>query len=85
MIRMTEENKVEANEKFLRLDNLSPAVRNLQYAVRGRIVIRAGEIEKELKQVSPRTAERKEFHSSLFNRTILIISNDRESKNHSIA
>ena len=39
-------------KKFLRLDNLSPAVKNLQYAVRGKIVIRAGELEKELKQVS---------------------------------
>lgn len=38
-------------KKFLRLDNLSPAVKNLQYAVRGKIVIRAGELEKELKQV----------------------------------
>jgi len=39
------------NEKFLTLDNLSPAVKNVQYAVRGKIVIRAGELEKELKQV----------------------------------
>ena len=41
-----------STKKFLRLDNLSPAVKNLQYAVRGKIVIRAGELEKELKQVS---------------------------------
>lgn len=39
-------------EKFLTLDNLSPAVKNVQYAVRGPIVIRAGEIEKELKSVT---------------------------------
>jgi hypothetical protein len=39
------------NEKFLTLDNLSPAVKNVQYAVRGKIVTRAGELEKELKQV----------------------------------
>lgn len=39
-----------ANEKFLTLDNLSPAVKNVQYAVRGKIVTRAGELEKELKQ-----------------------------------
>jgi alanine transaminase len=38
-------------EKFLTIDNLSPAVKNVQYAVRGKIVIRAGELEKELKQV----------------------------------
>ena len=47
--------KSEVNEKFLRMDNLSPAVKNLQYAVRGRIVIRAAEIEKEIKQVSQST------------------------------
>jgi len=37
--------------KFLTMQNLSPAVKNVQYAVRGKIVIRAGEIENELKQV----------------------------------
>jgi alanine transaminase len=35
--------------KFLTLKNLSPAVKNVQYAVRGKIVIRAGELEEELK------------------------------------
>jgi hypothetical protein len=39
------------SEKFLTLKNLSPAVKNVQYAVRGKIVIRAGEIEEELKKV----------------------------------
>ena len=38
--------------KFLTMENLSPAVKNVQYAVRGKIVIRAGEIENELKQVN---------------------------------
>ena len=37
--------------KFLTMENLSPAVKNVQYAVRGKIVIRASEIENELKQV----------------------------------
>lgn len=36
---------------FLNISNLSSAVKNIEYAVRGRIVIRAGEIEKELNQV----------------------------------
>lgn len=36
---------------FLTMDNLSPAVKNVQYAVRGKVVIRAGEIERELKNV----------------------------------
>jgi hypothetical protein len=30
------------------MNNLSPAVKNVQYAVRGKVVIRAAEIEKEL-------------------------------------
>ena len=39
------------SKKILNFENLSPAVKNVQYAVRGKISIRAGEIEKELKQV----------------------------------
>lgn len=39
------------SEHFLTMDNLSPAVKNVQYAVRGKVVIRAGEIEKDLKNV----------------------------------
>lgn len=35
-------------EKFLTLENLSPAVKNVRYAVRGQIVIRANELQKEL-------------------------------------
>lgn len=38
-------------QKCLTLENLSAAVKNVQYAVRGKIVIRAGELEKELQQV----------------------------------
>jgi alanine transaminase len=38
-------------EKCLTMDTLSSTVKNVQYAVRGKVVIRAGEIEKELKQV----------------------------------
>lgn len=41
----------EQNEKFLTLDTLSSAIKNIEYAVRGKTVIRANEIEKELKQV----------------------------------
>ena len=36
----------------LTLDNLNPMVKKSQFAVRGATVIRAGEIEKELAQVS---------------------------------
>jgi alanine transaminase len=38
------------HEKFLTLKNLNQAVKNVQYAVRGPVVIRATEIEKELKR-----------------------------------
>ena len=34
------------------IDNMNPHVKNIEYAVRGPIVIRAGELEKELKAVS---------------------------------
>ncbi|CAL1544175.1 unnamed protein product [Lymnaea stagnalis] len=36
--------------KVLTVDTMNPHVKNIEYAVRGPIVIRAGEIEKELKQ-----------------------------------
>lgn len=35
----------------LTLDNLNPQVKVMEYAVRGPLVIRAGEIEKELQKV----------------------------------
>lgn len=36
----------------LTLDSLNPNVIKMEYAVRGPLVIRAGEIEKEIKQVN---------------------------------
>ena len=45
------DSKMKKHEKFLTLSNLNPAVKNLQYAVRGYIAIRAAQIEKELEQV----------------------------------
>lgn len=38
--------------KSLTLDNLNPNIKVMEYAVRGPLVIRAGEIEKELEKVS---------------------------------
>lgn len=38
--------------KVLSVDNINPHVKKMEYAVRGPIVIRAGEIEQELKSVS---------------------------------
>lgn len=38
-------------QKVLSVDNMNPFVKNMEYAVRGPIVIRAGEIEEELKKV----------------------------------
>ena len=34
------------------MDNLNPTIKTMEYAVRGRLVIRATEIEKELQSVS---------------------------------
>lgn len=41
--------------KTLTLDSMNPNVIKMEYAVRGPLVIRAGEIEKEIKQVSIQT------------------------------
>lgn len=40
--------------KCLNVDNINPNFVVMEYAVRGPLVIRAGEIEKELEQVSAR-------------------------------
>lgn len=40
------------SEKCLTLDNMNPNIKVMEYAVRGPLVIRAGEIEKELQSVS---------------------------------
>ncbi|XP_005105612.1 alanine aminotransferase 2 [Aplysia californica] len=40
--------KALSRGKVLTIDNMNPHVKNIEYAVRGPIVIRAGEIEKEL-------------------------------------
>ena len=39
-------------EKVLQLSNINPQIKVMEYAVRGPLVIRAGEIEKELANVS---------------------------------
>lgn len=46
-------NEEEINdEKFLNLKTLNPSVKNVQYAVRGKVVIRAGELEQEIKETT---------------------------------
>ena len=40
-----------SSTKALTLDSINPNVIKMEYAVRGPLVIRAGEIEKEIKQV----------------------------------
>lgn len=40
-----------SGQKVLNLDNMNPNVRIMEYAVRGPLLIRATEIENELKQV----------------------------------
>jgi len=40
-----------ASQKVLSVDNMNPHLKKMEYAVRGPINIRAGEIEEELKKV----------------------------------
>lgn len=48
----TAEPKMASNQqKVLTYDNINPNVKTMEYAVRGPIVIRAVEIEKEISQV----------------------------------
>lgn len=44
--------KMPSSSKALTLDNINPNFIAMEYAVRGPLVIRAGEIEKELEKVS---------------------------------
>lgn len=44
-------NFMQTRSKVLSVENMNPFVKNMEYAVRGPIVIRAGEIEQELKAV----------------------------------
>ncbi len=43
--------------KVLTMDTLNPHIKVMEYAVRGPIVARAAQIEKELKQVSTRSRQ----------------------------
>lgn len=43
--------KMASTTNILTMDSINPNVIKMEYAVRGPLVIRAGEIEKELKQV----------------------------------
>lgn len=40
-----------AYQKVLTLDNMNPSIKNVQYAVRGPIVVRATQLQKELSEV----------------------------------
>lgn len=54
--------------KVLTVENMNPHVKNMEYAVRGPIVIRAGEIEQELRKVSNSSSEQDRcIHSFKFN------------------
>lgn len=43
--------KMPSSQKVLNLDNMNPNIRIMEYAVRGPLLIRATEIENELKKV----------------------------------
>ncbi|GFR74389.1 alanine aminotransferase 2 [Elysia marginata] len=59
-IKTDQVNKSQTRSKVLSIDEMNPHVKNIEYAVRGPIVIRAGELEKELKQ-----GAKKKFNSIL--------------------
>ena len=44
--------QVPKRTKVLTVDSINPHVKNMEYAVRGPIVIRASEIEKDLEKVN---------------------------------
>ncbi len=46
------ENGCEYRERVLTLDTMNPSIKRVEYAVRGPIVQRAVQIERELKMVS---------------------------------
>lgn len=45
----------QSGESVLCLDNLNPCIKVMEYAVRGPLVARAGDIEKELEKVTDTT------------------------------
>jgi len=51
-VTMTMSTTGDHSTKVLTLETLNPNVKAMEYAVRGPIVTRAGEIEKELREVS---------------------------------
>ena len=55
MAILTRNAKLSNIAKPLTLENMNPLVKQVEYAVRGPIVVRAGEIEKELARVTCET------------------------------
>ena len=55
---------VKPSNNILTMETLNPNIKAMEYAVRGPIVIRAGEIEKELERVSaaPSVEQSLPFH-----------------------
>lgn len=47
-----------SSEKILTIENLNPCIKVMEYAVRGPLVIRATEIEKELEKVRQATQKK---------------------------
>ena len=50
--RTITQSKMAASGNVLTMETLNPNIKTMEYAVRGPIVARAGEIEEELKNVS---------------------------------
>ena len=50
---------VQQQQRCVSVDNINPAIKSMEYAVRGPLVIRAGVIEKELEEVRRRRRRRR--------------------------
>jgi alanine transaminase len=57
-LRMSHTNGTKEYKHLLTMDNLSSAIKEVQYAVRGRVVIKAGELEKEMKSGAQKPFDR---------------------------
>ena len=55
-------NCAPSRTKVLTMDSLNPHIKTMQYAVRGPIVLRAAEIEKELEKVNIKGLKQSYFY-----------------------
>lgn len=70
------ENGCEYRERVLTMDTMNPNIKRVEYAVRGPIVQRAVQIERELKMVSVRSSIHKiiEILLAVHKQSVLLLS-----------